>query len=297
MADAIRPSAPAAITPNPQDAYPPAQVARLVEQVGVRKASLPVRATLMLGMLAGAFIAFGAMYYTLVMTGSTLGLGPARLLGGVAFSLGLVLVIVGGAELFTGNNLIVMAWAERRIGTLALLRNWALVYVANLVGALGCALMVTWSGALGLGDGAVAETATRIAQDKVGLGFGEAFFRGILCNTLVCLAVWLCFAAHGVGSKILAIVLPISAFVALGFEHSVANMYLIPVAMLAGAEGVGVSGFIGNMVPVTLGNIVGGGVFVALIYWLIYLHGQDRDPVATASVGAPARSETGGDET
>jgi len=297
VADLTRPSAPATITPSPQDAYPPAQIARLVEQVGVRKANLPARATLMLGMLAGAFIAFGAMYYTLVMTGSPLGFGPGRLLGGIAFSLGLVLVIVGGAELFTGNNLIVMAWAERRISTAQLLRNWGLVFPANLVGAMGCALMVNWSGTLGLGDGAVAETAMRIAQAKVGLGFGEAFFRGILCNTLVCLAVWLCFAAHGVGGKILAIVLPISAFVALGFEHSVANMYLIPVAMLAGAEGVGVSGFIGNMVPVTLGNIVGGGVFVALVYWLIYLHGQDRDPVPAASGGAPARSETGGDDT
>jgi formate/nitrite transporter len=297
VADATRPIAPATISPNPQDAYPPAQVARLVEQVGVRKANLPVRATVMLGMLAGAFIAFGAMYATLGMTGAGLGFGPSRMLGGLAFSLGLILVVVGGAELFTGNNLIVMAWAERKISTVQLLRNWGLVYIANLVGALGCALMVFWSGTLALGDGAVAETATRIAQAKVGLGFGEAFFRGILCNTLVCLAVWLCFAAHDAGSKILAIVLPISAFVALGFEHSVANMYLIPVAMLAGAEGVGVSGFIGNMVPVTLGNIVGGGVFVALVYWLIYLHGQDRDPVATASVGASARSETGGDDT
>jgi formate/nitrite transporter len=293
VAEATRPSAPAAITPSPQDAYPPAQIARLVEQVGVGKARLPVRATVMLGMLAGAFIAFGSMYYTVVMTGSTLGFGPARLLGGIAFSLGLVLVIVGGAELFTGNNLIVMAWAERKVGTGELLRNWGLVYLANLVGALGCALMVFWSGTLGLGDGAVGETAAMIAQSKVGLGFVEAFFRGILCNTLVCLAVWLCFAAHDVGGKILAIVLPISAFVALGFEHSVANMYLIPVAMLAGAEGVGLSGFIGNMVPVTLGNIVGGGVFVAAVYWLIYLHGQDRGPVA---VGAPARSETGGDD-
>ena len=295
MAEASRSSA-SAISPSPQDAYPPAQVARLVEQVGVKKASLPVRATVMLGMLAGAFIAFGAMYYTLAMTGSTLGFGPARLLGGIAFSLGLVLIIVGGAELFTGNNLIVMAWAERKISTVQLLRNWILVYVANLIGALGCALMVTWSGALGLGEGAVTETATQIAQAKVALGFGEAFFRGILCNTLVCLAVWLCFAAHDVGGKILAIVLPTSAFVGLGFEHSVANMYLIPVAMLAGAEGVGVSGFIGNMVPVTLGNIVGGGVFVAFVYWLIYLHGQDRDPVPAASVGAPARSATGGDD-
>jgi formate transporter len=262
------------ISPNPQDAYPPAQVARLVEQVGVKKANLPIRATLMLGLLAGAFIAFGAMYFTVVMTGTGLGFGPARLVGGLAFSLGLILVIVGGAELFTGNNLIVMAWAERRITTRQLLRNWVLVYAANFAGAIGCALMVTWSGTLGLGEGAVAETAIRIGQAKVGLGMVEAFFRGILCNTLVCLAVWLCFAAHTVGGKILAIVMPISAFVALGFEHSVANMYLIPVAMMAGAEGVGVAGLIGNLIPVTLGNIVGGGVFVALVYWLIYLHGQ-----------------------
>jgi formate/nitrite transporter len=236
------------------------------------------------------------MYYTLVMTGSTLGFGPARLVGGVAFSLGLVLVIVGGAELFTGNSLIVMAWAERKIGTLALLRNWGRVYGANFAGALGGALLVAWSGTLGLGAGAVAETAMRIGQAKVALGFVEAFFRGVLCNTLVCLAVWLCFAAHGVGSKILAIVLPISAFVALGFEHSVANMYLIPVAMLAGAEGVGVAGLIGNLVPVTLGNIVGGGVFVALVYWLIYLHGQNRDALATSSTAGPAASNTVGDD-
>jgi formate/nitrite transporter len=289
-------TAPAAISPNPQDAYPPAQVARLVEQVGVRKANLPIRATVMLGILAGAFIAFGAMYYTVAITDSSLGFGPARLLGGIAFSLGLVLVIVGGAELFTGNNLIVMAWAERKVTTLQLLLNWTVVYAANLVGALGCAFMVAWSGTLGLGDGAVGATAMRIAEAKVALGFGEAFFRGILCNTLVCLAVWLCFAAQGVASKILAIVLPISAFVALGFEHSVANMYLIPVAMLAGAENVSLAGFIGNLIPVTLGNIVGGGVFVALVYWLIYLYGQGQEPVATEPARDARRSGTRGSD-
>ncbi|MEM7023729.1 MAG: formate/nitrite transporter family protein [Pseudomonadota bacterium] len=264
------------ISVNPQDAYPPAQVAHLVEQVGVRKARLPVRSTLVLGLLAGAFIAFGGMYFTLVMTGSGLGFGPARLLGGVAFSLGLVLVIVGGAELFTGNTLIVMAWADRKITTLELLRNWLLVYIANFVGAFGCALMVIWSGALGLGDGAVMSTAIAIGEAKATLGFVEAFFRGVLCNTLVCLAIWLCFAAHSVSSKILAIVLPISAFVALGFEHSVANMYLMPVAMMAGAEGIGVAGLVGNLLPVTLGNIVGGGVFVALVYWLVYLADEKK---------------------
>jgi formate/nitrite transporter len=260
------------VLPSPQDAYPPDQVARLVEQVGVKKATLPAVQTLALGVLAGAFIAFGAMYFTLVMTGSELGFGPSRLLGGLAFSLGLILVVVGGAELFTGNNLIVMAWAERKVTSLQLARNWSLVYLANLIGSLGSALMVFWSGALSLGDGAVAETAVRIGEAKVALGFGQAFFSGILCNILVCLAVWLCFAAHDVAGKVLAIIFPISAFVALGFEHSIANMYLIPIAWLAGAEAVTLGSFLANLVPVTLGNIVGGGLFVALVYWLIYLH-------------------------
>ena len=263
-----------AVLPSPQDAYPPAQVARLVEQVGVKKATLPAVQTLALGVLAGAFIAFGAMYFTLVMTGSELGFGPSRLLGGLAFSLGLILVVVGGAELFTGNNLIVMAWAERKVTSLQLARNWSLVYLANLIGSLGSALMVFWSGALTLGDGAVAETAVRIGEAKVALGFGQAFFSGILCNVLVCLAVWLCFAAHDVAGKVLAIIFPISAFVALGFEHSIANMYLIPIAWLAGAETVTIGSFLANLVPVTLGNIVGGGVLVALVYWLIYLRGR-----------------------
>jgi formate/nitrite transporter len=265
---------PPAVSPSPQDAYPPAQIALLVAQVGVRKATLPAVPTLALGVLAGAFIAFGAMFFTLVMTDNPLGLGPGRLLGGLAFSLGLILVVVGGAELFTGNNLVVMAWADRKITGVQLARNWTLVYAANLVGALGSALMVHWSGTLELGGGAVAETAGAIARAKVTLGFAEAFFRGILCNVLVCLAVWLCYAAHDVPGKVLAIVFPISAFVALGFEHSVANMYLIPIAMLAGAEGVTAAGFFRNLAPVTLGNVVGGGVFVALVYWLIYLRGH-----------------------
>jgi formate/nitrite transporter len=259
-------------TPPPihVDAYTPPQMAALVESVGIRKADLPALQTATLGLLAGAFIAFGAMFYTLVMTGSGLGFGPARLLGGVAFSLGLILVVVGGAELFTGNSLIVMAWAGRKIGTAALLRNWTLVYAANFAGALGTVVLVYFSGLLELGGGSVGETAAAIAAGKLRLGFLEAFTRGILCNVLVCLAVWLCFAAHDVAGKILAILFPITAFVALGFEHSVANMYLIPVGMLAGS-GIDVGGFVGNLVPVTLGNIVGGGGLVALVYWLVYL--------------------------
>jgi formate transporter len=274
---------PPGVTPSPQDAYPPAQIARLVEQVGVRKATLPLIPTLALGLLAGAFIAFGAMYSTLVLTGAGAGagagagFGPARMLAGIAFSLGLILVVVGGAELFTGNNLIIMAWAERRITTRQLGRNWVLVYLANFAGAAGTALLIAWSGTLALGDGAVAATAVRIAEAKVALPFGEALVRGILCNTLVCLALWLCFAAHDVASKAIAIVFPISAFVALGFEHSIANMYLIPIGWLAGATAVTPLGFLANLIPVTLGNVIGGGLFVAAVYWVIYLR-RSGDP-------------------
>lgn len=260
--------------PSPFQAYAPPQIARLVAEIGVQKAALGVLETGTLALLAGAFIAFGAMFYTVAVTGSALGFGPTRFLGGMAFSLGLVLVVVAGAELFTGNNLIVMAWAERRIGTARLLRNWGLVYTGNLVGALGSALFVWLSGVYGLGDGAVGATAAAIAQAKVALDPVEAFFRGLMCNALVCLAVWLCIAAHDVSGKILAVLFPITAFVALGFEHSIANMYFVPVAWLHGAEGVTLAGFVGNLVPVTLGNIVGGSGFVALTYWICYLRGR-----------------------
>lgn len=251
-------------------------MAQLVSDVGVRKAKLPFLQLWMLGMLAGAFIAFGAMFFTLVMTGNDLGFGVARWIGGIAFSLGLILVIVGGAELFTGNNLIVMAWADSNITTRQLLRNWGYVYAANLVGALGSVVLVWYSGTLDLGGGAVGRTAAAIASAKLELSFVEAFVRGILCNTLVCLAVWLCASSRNVSGKILSILFPISAFVALGFEHSVANMYLIPIGMLAGGGGMDLLAFASNLFPVTLGNIVGGSVFVAIIYWIIYLRGRGQ---------------------
>lgn len=240
---------------------------------------------MVLAVLAGAFIAFGGMFYTLVITDSGLGFGPQRLLGGIAFSLGLILVVIAGAELFTGNNLIVMAWADNKISTYQLMRNWGLVYVGNFVGAVATAVIVYWSGILSLGDGTLSQTAQAIAQGKVQMPFMEAFFRGVLCNTLVCLAVWLCFAAHTVSGKVLAIIFSVSAFVALGFEHSVANMYLILIGYLAGASdasatglmsyfaaenAVTLSGFTGNLIPVTLGNVVGGGLLVTLVYWIVY---------------------------
>jgi formate/nitrite transporter len=271
MNDSPRAEEPRQAEPFALDVIPPARIAHLVEEVGVKKCSLPLIPTLTLGVLAGAFIAFGGMFYTLVVTGSEIGFGPTRLIGGMAFSLGLVLVVIGGAELFTGNSLIVLAWADRRVGSGALLRNWSLVYLGNMIGALGTVVLVHFSGILTLGDGAVAATAQAIAEAKVALGPLQAFVRGILCNTLVCLAIWMCFAAYTVTGKVLAILFPITAFVALGFEHSVANMYLIPIGALQLDGAIGVAGFLRNLVPVTLGNIVGGGALVALVYWLIYL--------------------------
>lgn len=252
------------------DAYAPSAIAQRVETVGVAKAAMPLHILFTLAVLAGAFIAFGAMYYTVVVTGSTLGLGPTRMLGSLAFSLGLVLVIVGGAELFTGNMLIVMAWADGKVSLAALLRNWGVVFLGNLVGAMLTAGAIHMAGSLEMGDGAVAETARRIAEGKVALSWAESFTRGMLCNALVCLAVWLCFAAHTVTGKIAAILLPVSAFVAMGFEHSVANMYLIPIGMLQTGPIDGAA-FLNNLIPVTLGNIVGGGVFVALSYYVCYI--------------------------
>ncbi len=256
--------------PHPLDVVAPARIAQLVEEVGIRKAGMPFLQLLTLGVLAGAFIAFGAMVFTVTVTGSDLGLGPTRLLGGMAFSLGLVLVIIGGAELFTGNSLIVLAFADGKVALAGLLRNWGIVYLGNLIGALGCALLVHFSGVLDAGGGAVGTTAMTIADVKFHLSPVEAFARGILCNVLVCLAVWMCFAAHSVSGKVLVILFPITAFVACGFEHSIANMYFLPVAMFhAGVFPLGPA--LANLFFVTLGNVVGGGVLVALVYWLVYL--------------------------
>jgi formate transporter len=210
----------------------------------------------------------------------------SRVLGGVTFSLGLVLVVVAGAELFTGNNLLVMAWADGRITTGELLRSWTIVYFANAFGAIGLAVIAYLAEHGSLNGGAVAATYVRIAAAKTALPFWEAFFKGVLCNLLVCLAVWLALAGRSVADKVLAIVFPISAFVAAGFEHSVANMYLIPLgiflrgevatAELASAVSLDWSGFVRNLIPVTLGNIVGGSLMVAIVYHLIYNRALSR---------------------
>ena len=252
--------------PTGLDAYKPTQIADLMEATGVAKARLPIAQLLVLAALAGAFIAFGAVAYTAVMTGADAAFGPARFLGGIVFSIGLILVIVGGAELFTGNALMVMAAVDGLITPADLMRNWVIVYIGNFVGAGGIAVAVYMSGIL---DGPVGDTAVSIAEGKAALQWHEAFVRGILCNMLVCLAVWLALAARTVVGKILAIIWPIAVFVLLGLEHSVANMYLIPQGMLVGAN-VDASSFASNLLFVTLGNIIGGAGGVALSYRLAY---------------------------
>lgn len=283
------------------DAVLPAEMAARAEDVGVRKARLDAVSLFALAVLAGAFISLGAVFATTVSAGSgDLPFGLVRLLAGVAFSLGLILVIVGGAELFTGNTLIVMAWAGRKVSTRLLLRNWSIVYAGNLVGALGTAGVMFVAGQYTFGNGSVGSTALAIGNAKAGLEFVPAVALGMMCNALVCLAVWLCFSARTTTDRILAIVPPISAFVAAGFEHSVANMYFIPEALAirtfapagfwssidrvpADYPNLTVGGFVANLVPVTIGNVIGGAVMVGIVYWFIYLRGRrPAEPGRTA---------------
>jgi formate transporter len=259
------------------DAYAPAQIAMRVREVGVTKAAMPVLTMFALAVLAGAFIALGALFYTVTVTTGNKGAVPfglLRLAGGLTFSLGLVLVVVGGAELFTGNNLIAMAWASGRVTTQQIMRNWGWVYLGNLAGAVGTAALVWLAGIQNMGDGSVGETMIQIARSKISLDPVSTIARGVLCNVLVCLAVWLCMGARSVTDKILAIVFPITGFVACGFEHSVANMYFLPigVALAAGTSApLSAVDAISNLALVTIGNIFGGTVLVALVYWTVYL--------------------------
>jgi formate/nitrite transporter len=263
------------------DAYAPKEIAERVESVGVVKARLPLSSQFVLGVLAGGFIGLGALYFTLVTSDATLSFAAARLLGGLVFSLGLILVVGAGAELFTGNNLLVMAWASQRISTGELLRNWLVIFCANLLGAIGLAVLVLLSNHAQMNGGAVGANAVKIAAAKAALPFAEAFFKAVLCNILVCLAVWLTLACRSIADKIVAILFPISAFVAAGFEHSVANMYFIPLGILlqdfAGIAAPAPLGWMGlwtNLLPVTLGNIAGGAVMVAVVYYFVYRRGR-----------------------
>jgi formate transporter FocA len=284
-------AAPAYNQPLSLDAFVPVEMAARAEEVGVKKASMGLRNTFFLAVMAGQFIALGAIFSTTVATGVSgqLGFGVGRLLAGLVFSLGLILVIVAGAELFTGNNLIVMARANRRITTSQVLRNWIIVYTGNLVGSIATAVLVFLSKQYAFGDGGIGLTALNIAEAKASLDFTQAVALGILCNSLVCLAVWLCFSARTTTDKILSIIFPITAFVAAGFEHSVANMYFIPFGLLIkwGASPsfwatIGKTAadypnltwgnfFLANLLPVTIGNIIGGSIMVGWVYWFIYI--------------------------
>jgi formate transporter len=257
------------------DAHPPREIARMVERLGVAKARIDAITLVVLAMLAGAFISLGALFFTVVVTGSSLGFGVTRLLGGLSFSLGLVLVVVAGAELFTGNNLLAMAWASRLIGTRDVMRNWLLVYLGNVIGCVGTVLFVVWADVASLGGGSLGDTAIQIAQAKSGLSLGEAFARGVLCNALVCLAVWLAMGGRSVADKILAIIFPITAFVAMGLEHSIANWFFLPFGWALDKHGVvSAAGIARNLVAVTAGNLVGGTLLVAGVYWVAYLRGD-----------------------
>ncbi len=258
------------------EAYSPDQIAERVETVGVTKANLPILKMIALGVLAGGFIGLGAMFFLIIASDLSLSFAMQRLLGGIVFSLGLVLVVVAGAELFTGNNLMVMAWVSRKIPFSRLVRNLTIVYLANFVGAAGLALLVAWSGHLEMNAGAIGRAASSLAVSKLGLDFSEAFLRGVICNILVCLAVWLAMAGRSVIDRIVGIILPVSAFVAGGFEHSIANQYFVPLAIFHGTEEVSwLSFLLANLLPVTLGNLVGGAGMVGLVYWVIYRRGSD----------------------
>ena len=286
----------ASFTPTGLDALPPAQVAQKAETVGRTKAGMATFDVVVLSVLAGAFIALGAIFATTVAAGGAeLPYGVVRLLAGLTFTLGLILVVVAGAELFTGNNLIVMAWASRRVATVALLGNWVVVWIGNFVGAFATALIVYVSEQYTFGGGAVGQTALGIAATKTSLGFVQAIALGILCNALVCLAVWLTYGAHTTTDKILAIIPPIAAFVAAGFEHSVANMYFISIGLLVKSDDDFVAGldpetapdlsgltwgsfFLDNLLPVTIGNVIGGALMVGAVYWLVYLRPKRTEP-------------------
>lgn len=280
------------------DALMPPQMASRAEAIGIKKATLGFWTMFVLAILAGAFIAAGAIYATTVWTGGgALPYGVNRILGGLVFCLGLILVVIAGAELFTGNNLIVMAWAAGKVSTGKLLRNWAIVYVGNFVGSILTVNIMLFAKQYMFAGGAVGLTALNIANAKVALNPIQAFFLGVMCNALVCMAVWLCFSARSTMDKIMAIIFPISAFVAAGFEHSVANMYFVPMGLMikqfapasfwassalanATPAAITVDTFakltwgnflINNLLPVTLGNIVGGAGLVGLVYWFAYL--------------------------
>ncbi len=272
--------------PTIEDKAPKNIAETIAQTVGVAKATSPWLSVFVLGILGGAYIGFGGLLSTTVTFDSAakLGTGITKLLSGAVFSVGLMLVVIAGAELFTGNNLMVSSVMSKEISFWKMMKRWGLVFIANLMGSLLITILFYYSGLWKTGDGALGAAAVKVAYNKINLAFSEALWRGIGCNWLVCLAVWMALAARQTIGKIFAIFFPVMAFVALGFEHCVANMYFIPTGILFAQKlqlppitGIDLSminwiNFLWkNLLPVTLGNIIGGSVFVGMSYWGAYL--------------------------
>ena len=260
------------------DAYAPEEIAERVEIYGTYKSQLSPLALIMLGVVGGGFIGLGAMAQTVVISDPELGLGAGRILGGLFFAMGYIMAILAGAEVFTTNNLLVMSWANRQLSTRRLLYMWSVVLVANAIGAVGLVMAVVFSGHVTLHEGEVARTAIGTGASKASEPFVNAFFKGVLGNLLIAMGVWLAMAGRSVTDKVLGPWLPIAALPIAGFEHSVGNLYYLPMGMIlaatepeyAGGITIGWWGACRNLVAVTLGNIVGGGGMVALVYHVIY---------------------------
>lgn len=262
------------------EALAPVQITKKAEDLGVTKTEMSFARSFMLSIMAGAFIAMGAMFFCLVVGDPNLPFAIQRVLGGFLFCLGLILVVVAGAELFTGNTMIVMTAASKRIRWSAVWKNWIVVFIGNFIGALVIVGLVFLAEMPAMNSGQVGQTMVSVAAGKMHAGWLALFAKGIMCNFLVCLGVWMAYAAKTVADKILAVIFPITAFVACGFEHCVANMFFLPMGALLASLGIAPAGIdpatvdmIGalyNWSATVPGNIVGGALFVGMAYWFIY---------------------------
>lgn len=268
------------IAKSSTDCFSPQEIEQNVEALGLKKARSPLAVSLLQAFLAGIYIGLGGLFFCIVLADATLGFAAQRLLGGLVFALGLGLVAIAGAELFTGNCLLVMAWAQGQIKAWEVGKNWTIIWLGNLVGALVLVVLVFLSHHWAMNNGAVGMAVIKLAISKLTPDFLPIFVKGILCNLLVCLAMWMSYAGRTVTDKMIGLVLPVMAFIAAGFEHCIANMYLLPLAWVLVTTGhapagldvsvVTIPAIVHNLIPATLGNIVGGGGFVGLVYWAIY---------------------------
>ncbi len=257
------------------DSLAPLEIEAKVEEVGVGKVGMAFSKVFVLAVLAGAFIAFGGMYFCIFLGDPSIPFAVQRMVGGICFCLGLVLVLCCGAELFTGNSLIICAKASGKVSWSGMLKNWVIVWIGNLIGALAAVALVYLAQVWSMNGGVVGEAMVSVAAGKVSPDWMTLFFKGVMCNIFVCLAVWIGFSARTVVDKVIGIILPISAFVAAGFEHCVANMFFLPMGCLLNAQGVGAAGAVTfegilyNLSAATLGNVV-GGLLVGLAYWFVF---------------------------